>query len=837
MAIEWSSIFENFGLKVVSATDKAKGAYLPNEEQRAALAAAGFIPGNAEAESLIELEVIGEKVGPLLTSYYNSFRRGSGRDPEPRMGRGIINWADTGDNLVLGNIGNRLYVANVNNVSPEVAKAAFDRRISQAFKPRARILQLLGDQLIGSSKLAVFELVKNAYDADANEVTITMGDLRTAEPWITVRDNGQGMSLETIRDVWLVPGDDHREKDRQQDRRSPRYNRLPLGEKGVGRFAVHKLGGRVRLITRAAGCRECFVSIDWSDLMSNKFLEDAAVTVTERDAKVFTGESTGTAIRIDALNQKDWSRAEVRDLYRQVTSISSPFAERGDEFSIDFRVPGLQAWISDVPDASELLERAPWKFKFTFDGNALSYKYEFFGVPGVRVDPRSVDLEEPLQVLAEREPDDLDAAAGPRPKRSVSILADESTIHGIGPITGTFYVFDRDREIMSRYAQSRLIERFLDQNGGIRVYRDDIRIYNYGEPGDDWLGLDLRRVNSPSRSLSRNIVIGLIDLDLEQSTGLREKTNREGFVENAPYRRLKQVILGAISVFETERRLDKQKIRILTGKAPSVDREVTGPINDVRRVARSKGFLTDIDPSLKRVEQEFRQLRDDFLRAGISQVGLAVVFHEVERGIGALATALAGGADMADLKIQVGQLQGVLETSTQLLRKGDKKAYSLRQLARRARDITAVRFRVHNVQLLCPALEEGAEDATPVFAFGLALGAATNIIDNAIHWLKVSVPDGSPPGSRRIFMNVVPGDDGRPVLVIADNGPGFRDTPEQVVEPFFSRRPDGMGLGLYYANLAMNLNDGELMFPSMDDYDIPEEFNGAVVAMAFKGGE
>ncbi|RYF14727.1 MAG: ATP-binding protein, partial [Oxalobacteraceae bacterium] len=158
------------------------------------------------------------------------------------------------------------------------------------------------------------------------------------------------------------------------------------------------------------------------------------------------------------------------------------------------------------------------------------------------------------------------------------------------------------------------------------------------------------------------------------------------------------------------------------------------------------------------------------------------------------------------------------------------------QLARRARDLTSVRFRVHHVQLVCPALEEDAEDANSVFAFGLALGAATNIIDNAIHWLKVAVPDEAA-GSRRIFMNVVADHGGRPVLVIADNGPGFRDPPEQVVEPFFSRRPDGMGLGLYYANLAMNLNDGELLFPSMDDFDIPEEFNGAVVALAFKKEE
>ncbi|MDH0123866.1 ATP-binding protein [Brucella intermedia GD04153] len=831
----WGSVFENFGLKAVSRTDKEKQAYLPNEEQRAAMAAAGYSPSPGPSTELIEVEVLGEAHAPLATSYYKSLRLGSGREPETRMGRGLITWAEEGDQLVIGNIGNRVYVAKANKCTPEMAKSSIEHRITQAFKPRARLLQLLGDQLIGSSKLAVFELVKNAYDADASEVTITMGDLSTDEPWIRVQDNGLGMSIDTIRDVWLVPGDDHREKDRAGDRRSPRYRRLPLGEKGVGRFAVHKLGGKVRMTTRAAGHRECHVAINWSEFMSARFLEDAPVTVTEREAKVFTGNRTGTRIRIDDLSQKEWSRREVRDLYRQVTSISSPFAAKDDNFTIHFRVPGFENWISELPDASELVERAPWRFDFEFDGMTLDSTYSFRGVPGVRVEPRIVRQNEPLQITAEQEPDDLDAASGPRAKRLVSVVADQSTIKGIGRLKGTFYVFDRDREVISKYAQSRLIERFLDQNGGVRVYRDDIRIYNYGEPGDDWLGLDLRRVNSPSRNLSRNIVLGFIDLDLQASKDLKEKTNREGFVENDAYRHLRQLVLGAISVFETERRLDKQRIRALTGKAPSADRDVAGPISDVRKVARSKGFLPDIDPSLKRVEQEFYQLRDDFLRAGISQVGLAVVFHEVERGIGALATALADGANINDLRIQVGQLQGVLETSTQLLKKGDKKSYSLRQLARRARDITLVRFRIHKVQLVCPALEEGAEDASAVFAFGLALGAATNIIDNAIHWLKVSVPDNALPGARRIFMNVVPDYKGRPALVIADNGPGFRDPPEQLVEPFFSRRPDGMGLGLYYANLAMSLNDGELLFPTMDDFDIPDDFNGAVVALAFKG--
>ena len=89
------------------------------------------------------------------------------------------------------------------------------RVINQSFRPRARVLQLLGDELIGNARLAVFELVKNAYDADANEVVIRLELATQDEPAITVADDGEGMSLDVLRSVWLVPGHDHRRQQRQ----------------------------------------------------------------------------------------------------------------------------------------------------------------------------------------------------------------------------------------------------------------------------------------------------------------------------------------------------------------------------------------------------------------------------------------------------------------------------------------------------------------------------------------------------------------------------------------------------------------------------------------------
>jgi len=89
--------------------------------------------------------------------------------------------------------------------------------------------------------------------------------------------------------------------------------------------------------------------------------------------------------------------------------------------------------------------------------------------------------------------------------------------------------------------------------------------------------------------------------------------------------------------------------------------------------------------------------------------------------------------------------------------------------------------------------------------------------------------------ARRIYIDIVADWQGGPAIIVADNGTGFQDAPDEVVQPFFSRRPDGMGLGLYYANMVMQLNDGRLEIPDRGDAELPEGFTGAVVALVFKG--
>lgn len=710
--------------------------------------------------------------------------------------------------------------------------------ISLPFRPRARILQLLGDELIGSPRLAVFELVKNAYDADATKVEISINGLRTKNPTISVVDDGTGMDLKTITDIWLVPAHEHKGLDRAALKRT-RKQRLPLGEKGVGRFAVHKLGDRITMVSRKSRHKECVVVIDWRELISKEFLEDAKVTVYEREPEVFTDGQTGTAILIRDLREKEWTRGEVRRLLRQITSITSPFGNVSDEFSAELQVPDFPEWVSDVPDMGTLLDRAPWHFSFSLEDGVFEWTYRFRGVPGLKVEPREVESQGlSLQMVRTASYDEFGEPIATGKKQKLT--ADASTTEGIGPVSGEFFVFDRDKEIFERLGDVKLLKSILDDQGGVRVYRDGIRVYNYGEKGDDWLGLDLRRVNAPTRNISRNIILGYIELNLEDSPDLIEKTNREGFVENDAYHRLQELVMGAMAQLEIERKIDKDRVRSLTQKHR--DEETKGirkPITELRDGLKRHRLEGELGPLVDRIERDYEQMRESMLRAGISGTSLALVFHEVERGVRVLHNALMAGGEPAQLEVQARELVRVLDGFSELLRKGAKGPNSLTKLIREARNINRVRFRAHNIRLVCPAIEDGAPDVTAVFSFGLALGAMSNLIDNAIHWVQMrwgeEEMDG--PSPRAIYINITEDLGTGPTIVVADTGPGFQDLPEDVVRPFFTRRAEGMGLGLYYANLTMQLNDGELVFPDRHDADVPDEFDGAVIGLAFKGIE
>jgi anti-sigma regulatory factor (Ser/Thr protein kinase) len=709
-----------------------------------------------------------------------------------------------------------------------------------SFRPKARLLVLLGDQLIGSARLALFELVKNSYDADASIVTVELCDLDKEEPYIVIRDDGIGMSFEDIRDIWLVPGADHKLIAKQQLQRSPTFGRLPLGEKGLGRFAVHKLGEHILLASKQAGAdHESVVQIDWQSLVSHEFLSDARVEVIKQPPEYFPDNKHGTAVVIANLRDKKWTRGDIRRAFRQVTSICSPFKGPKD-FKVEFKVPGRESDLAGIPSYEEILDRALWRFEFTIqEDGEFSWEYAFENkLKGVPIENRQSSNKGTRLLVRTPTRDLLGDSSISKDQR---IMVDADYLKGIGCIRGEFYVFDRDKELLARMPETQLIKLFLDESSGIRVYRDGVRVYNYGERGDDWLGLDLRRVNVPASRISNNIAVGAIHITQEGSTKLVEKTNREGFVDSSYLDHLKTAVLGAISVFEIERRQDKDRLRrLLKTDKPEPTFTISTEISNLRSLASQNGVLEIFEPTIKRIETEYQSFQETMLHAGLSGLGLAVVFHEVERGIRGFHNGLEAGLPAEDLKNQAAALTKLFDGFAGLLRKNEREPIKMSDLVKQARDINILRFRFHKVDLVCPMLEGREQDYKIEVSRSLMLGVLNNIFDNAFFWLRTRYPEvngQAPSHVRKLYISTFEADKGSVGIAIADNGPGFVDPPSTLVQPFVTRKPDGMGLGLYYTNLVMELSQGSLQFPNADEVGLPAEATGAVIALTFKSGE
>ena len=685
-----------------------------------------------------------------------------------------------------------------------------------AFKPRARLLLLLGDQLIRDPGVAVFELVKNAFDADSPSATVTMS--RIDDPTrgqIIIEDRGIGMDVDTVTDAWLEPGTDYRVKQKERGEPTPKYGRIPIGEKGVGRFAAHKLGDKVRLITKQAGSAEVLVEIDWErDFKEKRYLSDVEIRVLERDAEHFTGKKTGTRMEITQLRET-WSRGMVRDLARAVNAISSPFTVAGD-FKANLVLEDHEEWLEGLLDVNDVLKFSLFKAKCLLKGAKLIYEYEFKPFPGMdRVEPRKVT-------------------------HSVALGSAKHFInldhHNIGPVELKLYVFDQDPKVLrlGEVHDKKGLKEFLNESGGVRVYRGGIRVYDYGERGNDWLDLGGRRVNVPAKRLSNNLIVGAVFLDIRKSVdlklnrGLIEKTNREGFVENGDYEAFRDAIVYAIQNIEVERNMDKRRIRNAYSDA-KLREPVLEDLTDLREIAEKKKLTEELGPYLDRIEADFVAVRDRLLTSATAGLSLSVVIHEVEKGIAELVLAVERDKATHKVKALAKHLAELIEGYGALVRRSGISSERVSSLISQALFNLDLRLRAHGIELVKPAKRRDFEVKC---SRRLIISTVMNLVDNSIWWLDNKW--GDTPGKKKVLVEPVEDLGGHRAILVADNGPGFIDPPEYLTEPFISRKPDGMGLGLHIASEVMKAQGGALVFPERGDVEIPRELDGAVVALSFK---
>lgn len=713
------------------------------------------------------------------------------------------------------------------------------------FKPRARLLLQLGDKLIKNENVALLELIKNSFDADARKVTVKLRQIQDKSIGsIEIIDDGEGMSMNIIEDVWLEPGSDFKEQLTRKNIRTKKYNRLPIGEKGIGRFGVHKLGNKIELISRQKDKNEVVVIINWNEFSKEKYLENAKFEVFERTPEYFKRNKQGTKIIISDL-KTNWDKKMVRELYKSIFTLNSPFHKTG-KFTVDIDIDD-KSLIDKLPVWDDIKDFALWHFKCKIKGSEITeieYKFEpWLSMTGVK--GRTLNLEN-SEYLENRSSIVVKSKGK---KKNEEVIINLSKNYGenadpkrIGEISFEGYIFDRDRATLelSNHIGLSLLKKYLDEQGGIRVYRDNIRINEYGEKGNDWLSLDLRRVNVPAKRVSNNIILGVIDLKQEDSTALIEKTNREGFIENEAFNDFCAAILYTLNIVETLRKSDKDVIRRKinpTEAQEPVLHNLSKLKSLIDRKIKEEPLKKEINNYLKKIEEDYNHINEVLLTSAGVGLTMGVGVHEVEKIISELRLVVEKESVPENILNLVIHLDEVIENYSDLFRESKKDDEDILKLLKSAIFNIEYRLNAHEIYLQRDFLQK--EPIHLNCNKRLLLGAIINIIDNSIYWLErksknLKLKEGIL-FKKKILLDYTLDNDGNLNIIIADNGFGFGIPTQQSVKPFVTDKPNGMGLGLHIVTEIMKVQNGELYFPEYGEFELPEEFlNGAVVVLKLK---
>ena len=681
------------------------------------------------------------------------------------------------------------------------------------FKVSPRIFSLLGDELIRDASLAVFELVKNSYDANAKKCEVTLeniGDKSSAR--IVVEDDGIGMSEETLRNIWMEIGTSNKDVQRKLGARTAApFNRFPLGEKGLGRLSVHKLGHSISLITRVQGGEELVVTLDWDRLEGLNDMEDALVQIERRSPLAFKGEKHGTRIEVTKIRES-WGRGDLRRLHRAVNALCSPY-KSPENFKVTLSAPGQEDWLKGLFTAENARQCAQYFVEGSFEGSEGHFAYRFEPPPTTEGQLSSRDESVNFR-LARKEG-----------RKSFSIDLSE---FDIGKIDFKFWIFDRDPTILRLVSDDvKGLKDFLDDNGGIRIYRDGIRVYDFGEPGNDWLNLDMRRVNMPTAKTSNNQILGVLRLSADSSSSLREKSNREGFIENSAYKLLQNAVISLLTQVEAEKTKDQKRLRAAIGKGTG--QKLFEKLSELREVLDRKGVLAEVEPKLKSIEKELEVYKSQLLHAAVPGLTIGVMLHGAEKILEELREAskikILDSDRVRDL---VDMLYRAMRPVTNLLKNPGTTTTFAKSLVKEALFSAELRLKRHGIELI-DGLQADGLDFKIKGSKQMLIATLTNLIDNSIHWLEVKAPV-----KKYIYIGTTNSLEGGFAIVVADNGPGFgNDSPEDLMTPFFTRRNGGMGLGLYIAGEVVRINGGKIIFPEDDDVELPGQIDGAVVAIQF----
>lgn len=428
-----------------------------------------------------------------------------------------------------------------------------------SFRFSKEILFRLGEELNPGPDQSILELAKNAYDADALNCTIELIDTDAPGGTIRISDDGIGMDDDVIREGWLVLG----RSLKSQDQRT-KLGRIPAGTKGLGRLAALRMGEVVVLASRPRKepGQEYRIRIDWSAYDGAELVDEVELTIDKHAAP--KGSKSGTDIIIEKVRRRI-GRVEVKHLARALLLLADPFADTPKGFNPVLKAPEF----ADLENLVRIryFRDAEYHLVSSVDenGKARASVFDFRG------------------------------------KKLFSANHEELTRQGDShpyhcpPAKFDLWAFILSPDIFStRSSTLGEVRKWLGTFAGVHLYQNDLRVTPYGNPGNDWLEMNLSRVRSPEERPSTNNSIGRLSV-LDTSVVLIQKTDRSGFVESEAFLELRQFAVDALEWMARRRMEVAQKRRI--------EERVAAP----RRALRAKESVEQAIDSVPKATKETLQ--------------------------------------------------------------------------------------------------------------------------------------------------------------------------------------------------------------------------------------
>lgn len=773
------------------------------------------------------------------------------------------------------NKGNNNHHRAVRKIKPDfLDELCLDGGITLNFIADAHLVKVLGEQLIASERVGILELVKNAYDAGASYCNVRIEKIPGLKkiaasnnlynefdgPVIVFEDDGRGMSMNEIENGWLRPASTLKTniKERMKDERKKAEesgtlatyekfistlkkehgNRIPLGEKGVGRFATNRLGRYLLIKTKVKTKDfEYVLKINWddfdkvSDTVTN--LESVGVTLTRQKPSRDYGErKTGTQIIIyGGRDEFELTEDELIEINRTLLKLNSPNPNPNfklPSFKVSFECP-------QMPTLEEKPVREYFEPIFTISGIVDEwgkFNYDFLFSPPKSVPMPKDKRKDKIQDLRTL----LDAPYG----EYWRMPEDEKKLRK--PMCGSFYVhleiwYRRAPWIEGPFGRDFINE--LDKYGGISVFRDGINVFpaEWGAE-TDWLELTKAHIKKGS-NISYRDMIGNVEIEQSINFNLIDKTNREGVLHNRAYNDFRRLLQGIIALVSNDVKGKREEYNRLTGnierdigklteasKAASdilerVDEKYDVPNDPLGILERlgdkreRKGNLRNVQRSLKNLEKSldiFKHNQDLLTEQAGFGLSMAVVIHEIAKttsnffhGINELMNSKAIN-NLNKEKLEV------LKDASLSLQSEIKRISPLRAI----KNEPEVEFNISRSIKFCrevfkpPFEKSGIEfsyntdmDFSVVARYGAINQIFTNLFDNCVYWLSRLENR-----QRKIFVQV---NNFNRTIIVADNGDGIHESMlPYLFQPGYSMKWPPSGIGLYVCKYYMQDLKGEI---------------------------